>query len=80
MLRVNESKHTIELVSFYDLSDVERILWEISAPKDSLTKKEKWEILKSVMEEFTYESFIDEDLLEDKLMTAVTDKLMEKGI
>lgn len=75
MIRVDEKNHKIEFVTFYDLSDVEQALWEIDEPTDSMSKKEKWDILKQTVEEFQYEDAIVEEVFMDRLISNVTDAL-----
>lgn len=80
MIRVDEKNHKIEFVTFYDLSDVDQALWEIDEPTHSLSKKEKWDILKQTVEEFQYEDTIVEEVFMDRLVSNVTDALACKGL
>ena len=75
MTRVDEKNHKIEFVTYYDLSDVDQALWEIDEPTNSLSTKEKWDILKQTAEEFKYEDAIVEEVFMDKLISNVTDVL-----
>lgn len=75
MIRVDEKNHKIEFVTFYDCSDVEQALWEIDEPTNSLSTKEKWEILKQTVEEFKYEDAVVEEVFMDRLISNVTDAL-----
>lgn len=75
MIRAVEKLHKIAFVTYYDLSDVDQALWEIDEPTNSLSEKEKWDILKQTAEEFKYEDAIIEEVFMDRLISNVTDAL-----
>ena len=75
MIRINEKTHTIEMIQFYDISDIDNTLLDIGESASVLTIKEKWEILKDTVSEFQFDDFIIEEVYQDRLVSSVTDAL-----
>ena len=75
MIRINEKTHTIEMIQFYDISDIDNTLLDIGESASVLTLKEKWEILKQTVGEFQFDDFIIEEVYQDRLVSSVTDAL-----
>ena len=80
MIRINEKTHTIEMIQFYDTSDIDNTLLDIGESASVLTLKEKWEILKETVSEFQFDDFIIEEVYQDRLVSNVTDALACKGL
>lgn len=80
MIRINEKTHTIEMIQFYDTSDIDNTLLDIGESINALTLKEKWEILKETVSEFQFDDFIIEEVYQDRLVSNVTDTLACKGL
>lgn len=80
MIRINEKTHTIEMIQFYDTSDIDNTLLDIGESINALTLKEKWEILKETVSEFQFDDFIIEEVYQDRLVSNVTDALACKGL
>lgn len=80
MIRVNEKTHTIEMIQFYDISDIDNTLLDIGEPTNALSLKEKWEVLKQTVGEFQFDDFIIEEVYQDRLVSNVTDALAYKAL
>ena len=80
MIRINEKTHTIEMIQFYDISDIDNTLLDIGESTNALSLKEKWEVLKDTVSEFQFDDFIIEEVYQDRLVSNVTDALACKGL